>query len=1771
MADSNLRETMERQFPGLKIDPQSNGGQILSSLKPRPPFGGMDSIGKADAGQLSLMPTPNGVVVSAATGSDAFVLSLPLGPFDFRIISSNPPRVEVTLLPIELPLPFLFAAERDANGMLDVITGTKVEFRLTDLLLVITASEDQPASAELRPAENAKGKQTVTMNPALACFDSEGVLGFGFTAAKIDFSAVTQIKIDELEVFINPPGMPALALHGTSSSHTSPSRELLFDLQPGGGFTGGIELRNVDVSAQRPRFLRDLAALAQFNQNALTLLQITGTVDISKEVNLHVPGGGAPSQDLTFSLRLALNNDWDTSLTLTGDNDSYLWRVASTSGVQAALLKLVGAYAVFTPLLGGQSEPLGDTGLFVLSDLSAAGLPSSSIMDTRAITLYGGELRLKRSGPQYFGILFLDIETEFDLTIEVGIRIKTKKPIKVRHKAIGLSLDFGSGSTPELRPIFDPASGFTLDLSDPGLFNLPAPLDDILQTDGTRIARENPIVLEVDLIPKLNLGVITLDRAGLRVPLDPPGSPTITALGAHLHAGLVTGGGYLRLPREGEREAELAGNLDLSLLALGVRIRASLRLAEKQQGTRSFLGVFAALQVNWPIPIPLGGSGLGLMGLVGAFAMHMAPGQEENESALEWLHRHPKGVDDERVWDGKLDHWAFGAGAVIGTLEGGFIVNAKGLVMLELPGPRVLIFMKADILKKPPEITGSDRGSFVAVVDLGPKIFSIGILLDYNELKPLLQVRVPVEATFNRTDGKDWRVDIGALPPKLPAKVKFLSSFEADGYLLMHGNGIPAMADPGPPSQEDFPIGPLHGFAIAVGVRIAFTWGPVEIGLFLRITFRADIGVSFKPLMLAGRAGIKGELHLFMVGVSVSAWAAVKISGDQYFIEAVVCGSVDLFLFEVSKCVTLSFGEDFNFVKPELMLRAVSLHARPPALLIGSGATEQPIDGSLGNASVSGESMPVVPIDAFPVLQFEMCPGVEPGCNFLGVPVQSLLPSQPPGAPFDPKLLPEQAWLRRGPRFYHYRLKFIRLDGMKGGVPLVELVTTGEKPCVWWDRTGRHLRGADNEVQLALLNWNAIPTPVAAERSETHTTDITTQIGNICAEIAHEAAVLWSFVKTHGGIATDGWWLKGIAARDKSGTVRSALPDTRLLVTEPWRSGDALADSLVAVEPAYVSGILHRKGNLLISPLTGTKLEPRDIDPELIKLMAQNPILDLDGLANAIRLETSGLKSMRLLLRMTQDLWETQTFALHGFHKGSVTPAVHIIFPSSDPQIIRQQIIRQKEDLPETWLTEELWQPTVDALWETWKHAEEEFKDVQSFILIELEFDEVVTEIKIGVEADVEEQWRLLLIEGITEAEFFRAAFDNTARNEQIKRVEGALNNDPSRRALLKAGATYTLTVGYDVSVTIPDEQDRPSLKDDDLKVETGLKQSFQFQTEAEPPTRLDPWVLATSPAPRQTSFFRKDDVIIVFSTPATRKLFAGYERKLVAVVRAASGRHPKDQTDFDAANVSKTISGIVLTPFASAVSGISCITFTGGGTVHEQNTFRLDLEPQTDYILDVTAESIDGLPIDPPPDPLTPLYRLSFTTSQYESHQALAADILNRAVEHRWLEETGPLAALARGSGEVIISDLALENALRQVKWGDLRRTDVPRVTVIWKKGSDVPYVPFGVLMDAPEPVWRSRDVPAIFTTAGISRYRLEPKPWLELKEMSSGNLVTHFIHATDGARTLLRLDPNALGATLEVGLRRIHHVLFEGGQQPPIIALLRTELTSPPWQGGT
>ena len=410
------------------------------------------------------------------------------------------------------------------------------------------------------------------------------------------------------------------------------------------------------------------------------------------------------------------------------------------------------------------------------------------------------------------------------------------------------------------------------------------------------------------------------------------------------------------------------------------------------------------------------------------------------------------------AWVPDPDKWSFGIGAILGTMEGGVILNLKGMLMLELPGPRILIFVNAQLLQARPPTEGEVTLGILAVVDLNFVInkLTIGLIIAY-EIEDLLSVKIPVRPRFSFESIHDRNLYIGSIDA--PASVEVLGIVKAKGYLMFDGVAIENF--PGP----DGPIR-LPGLAAALGFKASVILGDEDIGLYLEVMASLNVGLSFSPFHLYGILELRGKLHLFII--SISAWARLTAEApDPTYLEGEACGEVDFFFFSVKGCVRIRVGDAPSIALPPNLITGIILQSRSPALIQGQG-TDRPIDASLGDARAvenvgdipNGDEL-VVPIDSVPILKMAVAPRKDGSFTTFTKPLVQA-----------PRLFP-QGWVRQGNnREIRYSLMSLAIDPplpTNAGPPL-EPTPLGKPPAAWW-APNDHAEGVDTTVDLRLFSW----------------------------------------------------------------------------------------------------------------------------------------------------------------------------------------------------------------------------------------------------------------------------------------------------------------------------------------------------------------------------------------------------------------------------------------------------------------------------------------------------------------------------------------------------------------------------------------------------------------------------------------------------------------------------------------------------------------------------
>lgn len=973
---------------------------------------------------------------------------------------------------------------------------------------------------------------------------------------------------------------------------------------------------------ERPDFLRSIGAKVRIIRDDFIAVEIHGEVDFDTAAEAMLREQNVPAGELPTFEGLGHQNPGDGIVQFRGvftrDPGSDEWALtvlfgSHPSDVDGLMMtgslpgqplaprtlgrNLLGLYALFYPLLADVSPE--QPGTAEISDIAVTGaaaalpavLAATDWFIVERVVWYGGEVRVRQRDGGWSTTLLFDVETAVSAQIALGgqdlITVSREVPVVARYKAIGVRFGADVTGEPIFHPVFDSSRGYTLDLARPGSLSVAQPLDRLLKVLGARVSRTNPTFLELELGASVDLGVVALDRAGVRIRLADPVEVELTALGVSVAVpGVLEGSGYLAFDETGFR-----GRVDVSLVPLRLRIAARLRIDEITEGDRTATGVAIGLEVEFPVGIPLWSSGLGIYGFLGLFAMHYTRNEEldaaSTTKALSWLKRaggDPTRVDEPSLWKPDLDHWAFGVGAIVGTMGSPIVFNMKGMVLVELPGPRLMLMMKANVIMPMPDLEGDGEGTILAVVDLdvGRGTITIGLTIDYT-VNPLITIRIPVEAFFDGNDPTNWHLYLGKHADPVRAEVLF--AFSGRGYLMLLGDGSRTPSDLSPALPRP------AGFTIATGLQVSMIWGVKPAGLYAELSAGFDAVLGFSPILVAGTITVRGDLRLFIVWLSAHAKLDVRLGelpgsdpvDSGYEIHGEVCGELDLFFFSVKGCVDFTLKDN---APPDLaippLLDGVSLIARSPALVHGTG-TDEPIDGAIGHAVASAAapgwgSLPADPADDTPE-QAAIRAATNVPINAMPV-VMFAAPPMANGVTFEGEALGGSSGGReviRSTDQVTYTLTSVELVGdlldtrtitLLGVEVVIDLGT----PATWW--TLQPPTDANESVQLALLSWVPNATPKALQASEQLDEWVTDRWGTVCHRAAPPAPVLWTFRHEPVGPSANGWEVDGEPWPDPPDTVRSVAPDTRMRTHEVWRCGHPIIDDYRGILPAHVTGAI---------------------------------------------------------------------------------------------------------------------------------------------------------------------------------------------------------------------------------------------------------------------------------------------------------------------------------------------------------------------------------------------------------------------------------------------------------------------------------------------------------------------------------------------------------------------------------------------------------------------
>lgn len=1331
---------------------------------------------------------------------------------------------------------------------------------------------------------------------------------------------------------------------------------------------------------QRPDCFRKIGVRVEFVRSTFIRGEIYGEFDIETAAESALERNGQPALRngprnpsdgiCVFLLRLRLSEDrgaWEITgefRALDADLDGLARMDQATANPTA--LDILGALSIMAPLTASATELSPAAGAVIA--LGSVGIGASDLIHTHTLILRGGELTVSDgivgpdgtttvadSGTQVSILLDLEIAFSFDLGI---VRVDPAHPVTTRYKAIGVRSRWGTeGAGADLEyvplPVFNPSRGYTLDVP-AGALSAAPPLDELLRILGFRVSRDNPAYLEVEVGLGVDLCIVTVDAVRVRARLDgPPLDLQLTKLAASLDIpGTIHGTGSIEFTPQGFK-----GAFDLTIVPVNIRASAVLAVESNADGVT---GVLIGAEVEFPVPILLGNSGLGIYGFMGGVGVNYARKERTDVlvPALEWLQEQfsrPGGVMDPTGWQLTPGSYAFAAGMLVGTVDAGFTVHLKGIVIIEVPGPRLLLVMKADVLSLPPVLNSNQSATFLAVLDIdfGRGTITIGIVAAY-EIESILKVRVPITAFFDAQQPENWLVDLGSYTDRVTVEV--LDVISGSGYLMVHGNGISI-----PPADPNPVLSVPNGIAVATGFHLqAVLMGSKAVGLYLEVAAGFDAILGLDPFYLGGIIYVRGELRLWIVGISASAELTVQVGkrnvGDTWvtepYVHGEVCGSVDFFFFEVKGCVELTIGEPTTPTPdPRPLVAGVTLISRTPAKLEGTGANAS-IDGKLADAVVVGDSatLPTVPLDTIPAITFRTAPtGTGPIVLGKAAAGNSGVASNP--------------WTRIGDRWWWYELVSVTLDG-----PLTP--ASGEKPSTWWAPAAD--AGPAAGPTLALLDWLPVPHSAAVPYGEALTTQVKHRWGTVCGTAAPPARLLWTFDRCPTGPSPVGWILVGVPWPDPPDVSRTTPVRARIDVTEPWRV-DPVTDRIQGTQPATVIGdavpcyngrpgpaedpmkywqtgqpltfsnrvlpstafaevtaqlaagglfrdLIATRQETSWDPATGDpqarskfdcegrilrsperdEADPApfgsDTDKERVKQVWNDSGFTPDRLADAVTIDAGddGLADLTVLLLVPE----------RGLG-GDVVLSIRTVAGDEigEERVTTDHFIDADNPLPDGWVDPSgPWADPVQRAGRIAARVAATSSQGLYAVLVRLrDLPGDASKVVIGWDRAAGQgtdfsAFYVVAADGLRQSERLRYDWDTTSRESDRAALSNALTQPADNHALLVPGETYTVNVTWKAASAEGDDQPNVTPAPTWGAPET---QSYRFQADpvSESPKDLSPWILATTPGMDDVGVFRREKVRIAFATQKVAALFDAYNQELRLVVRAASGDHPEPPT----------------------------------------------------------------------------------------------------------------------------------------------------------------------------------------------------------------------------------------------------------------------------------
>jgi hypothetical protein len=237
-------------------------------------------------------------------------------------------------------------------------------------------------------------------------------------------------------------------------------------------------------------------------------------------------------------------------------------------------------------------------------------------------------------------------------------------------------------------------------------------------------------------------------------------------------------------------------------------------------------------------------------------------------------------------------------------------------------------------------------------------------------------------------------------------------------------------------------------------------------------------------------------------------------------------------------------------------------------------------------------------------------------------------------------------------------------------------------------------------------------------------------------------------------------------------------------------------------------------------------------------------------------------------------------------------------------------------------------------------------------------------------------------------------------------------------------------------------------------------------------------------------------------------------------------------------------------------VAQLPCVP-AGERGEHESVELPYELDPKTNYLLDIVRQPRGG------GDEVV-VFRREFTTSRFRTLTAFAETIRDTIPSHRSVPFATPLVELDEHP-----TGAQLDQAFAAAGLDALGVPRYPLCTVLWSV-DPVPQ-PVAVVIDANEPLWRSRLAPQRLPDGSNPQdptavsWQLTDVEWLTVVTAGSSSVRT-VVRGPGYQRAVIVLQPNQRGRHLDVSLQRANDPVSNTGAATAAIASF--DFIRAPWE---